>query len=277
MMDTLKLRRRLYVVAITTPLLGALAACGGGDNATSDSAGGTMAMSDSAGMGATTGAAPNNAGMMDQSVAGILAMANMAEIESSQLAGTKARNADVKAYARQMIDEHQKASQQLQTMASTNSWTLPDSTGMNAGSQSGMTGATGTGTGASTGAANSATGTNSGTATGGGGTNTTSPSTVQGSPQLDASVQQMHQQHMTLMTALKTRTGADFDRDYMDGQIAAHQQTLDLLRQYVNNVQNSELRTFAQTMQGSVEQHLQKAQDIRGRLGGATTSAGGAR
>lgn len=272
MMDTLQLRRRLFAVAIATPLLGALAACGGGDNAASDSAGGTMAMGDSAGMGATTGAAPNNAGMMDQSVAGILAMANMAEIETSQLAQTKARNADVKAYAGQMITEHTQASQQLQTMASTNSWTLPDSTGMNAGSHSGMTGMS-TGTGA-----NSATGTNSGTASGtGGGTNTTSPSTVQGSPTVDAAVQQMHQQHMQMMDALKKRTGADFDRDYMDGQIAAHQGTLDLLRQYVNNVQNSELRTFAQTMQGSVEQHLQKAQDIRGRLGGATTGAGGAR
>jgi predicted outer membrane protein len=61
----------------------------------------------------------------------------------------------------------------------------------------------------------------------------------------------------------------------MDAKLASHQQTLDLLRQYGTTIQNTELRSHVTQFQGSVEQHLQHAKDIRQKLGGTTGGTGG--
>lgn len=266
MMDTRHLRR-LMIVAISTPMMGALAACGGGDTATSDSASGTVATGDSGTMNA---AAPNNAGMMDGSMASLLATVNHSEIAAGQLASTKARNAEVKSYAQMMVTEHTAGMQQLQQLATASGWSLPDSMG-NMSVSSSPNAAGGSNTAISAGASTAA-GTASGTASGtGGGTGTMANTPTQGGDQLSAAVQQMHQMQMQTMAQLRGKSGADFDRDYMDSQIAAHQQTLDLLRQYSTNVQNNELRTHVQGVQDKVQQHLQQAQDIRQKLGGTTT------
>jgi predicted outer membrane protein len=269
---------------VVTPLLLASTACGKGDQAASDSAGGTVAMGDSA-AGATTGSmnsAPNNTGMVDAPVAQLLAMANRNEISAGELASTKARNADVKSYAQQMVTEHQQAMQTLTTMSSTAGWSI-DSASMMSGMSGGGTGtgsagsatgtsATGAGTGAGTGSA--ATGTGTGTsAAGGAGTTagTTGGATGAGgtgvSQPLMSVMMQMQQTNSQTMQTLRGQSGAAFDRSYMDAQLAAHQQLLDVLRQYSNQVQNNDLRSHVSQIQSSVEQHLNKAKEIRDKLG----------
>lgn len=301
-MTSIKYPHRLMAASLMTPLLLATAACAGDKAANADSAGSATAMADSTG-GASTGAmnGPNQAGQMDAPVAQLLAMVNRGEISSSQLASTKARNADVKAFAQQMVQEHQTAMQQLTTLASTSGWSIDSASIASMGGMGGMsdsahamsgaggaagTGATG-GTGAAgggSGAAGSGTGatSGSGTATGGGaGAGTTGAGQGAGGTGTGASganltmaLQQMQQSMATSMQKLQGQSGAAFDRAYMDAQLAAHQQTLDLLRQYGTSVQNNELRSHVTQMQGSVEQHLQKAKDIRGKLGGTTGTGG---
>jgi putative membrane protein len=59
--------------------------------------------------------------MSDANIMSMIGMTNAAEIAAGELASTKARNADVKAFARQMVTEHQamqKEADQLATSAS---------------------------------------------------------------------------------------------------------------------------------------------------------------
>jgi predicted outer membrane protein len=291
-MTSIKYPHRLIAAGIITPLLLATAACGGDNAGNADSAGNTMAMADSA--GASTGAmgGPNQAGQMDAPVAQLLATVNRAEISSGQLGSTKARNAEVKAFAQQMVQEHQAAMQTLTTLASTSGWSIDSAAiagGMGGMSDSahamaggagtggtGGTGAAGTGTGATGAAGTGATGTGTGMGgTGAAGTGTGGAGAGAGAGNLTMVMQQMQQSMATSMQQLQGQSGAAFDRAFMDAQLAAHQQTLDLLRQYGQSIQNTELRSHVTQMQGSVEQHLQQAKDIRQKLGGTTGGTGG--
>ncbi|MGE0224742.1 MAG: DUF4142 domain-containing protein, partial [Acetobacteraceae bacterium] len=53
------------------------------------------------------------------------AMSSMAEIQLSQMAQQKAQSADVKQFAQQMITDHNKAKQDLMTIAQQQNMTLP--------------------------------------------------------------------------------------------------------------------------------------------------------
>lgn len=54
-----------------------------------------------------------------------MAMVNMAEVEMGKLAQSKSQNPEVKTFAQQMIDDHSKALQEVQTVAQSKGVTLP--------------------------------------------------------------------------------------------------------------------------------------------------------
>lgn len=54
-----------------------------------------------------------------------IAMANMAEVEAGKLALSKSQNAEVKAFAQKMVDDHSKALSEVQALAQTKGVTLP--------------------------------------------------------------------------------------------------------------------------------------------------------
>ncbi len=259
-------RWRRFVSASVSASLGAtlLAGCGTRDErATTDSAGGTVAMTDSTGISTTGTMSGNATGAMDASVASFIATVNQAEISSSRLASTKARNSNVKAYARDMLEEHQREMQELQQLSSRSGWTMPDSTL--------MTGTTGTSSAAARNAGTASATGNSGAAGQTGANQTGAGSAAQGGAagaSLESTMSQIQQSHQAAMQQLRRLTGAQFDRAYMDSQVAGHQQALDVLRQHVNSLQNSELRSKATAMQSAVEQHLKRAQDITRNLEG---------
>jgi putative membrane protein len=58
------------------------------------------------------------------------AQANLAEIKTSQLALEKAQSPDVKSFAQRMIDDHQKANSELQSIAQSENLKVPDDTDM---------------------------------------------------------------------------------------------------------------------------------------------------
>ena len=58
--------------------------------------------------------------------------------------------------------------------------------------------------------------------------------------------------------------GADFERKYMDAQVAEHQQLLDALdTKLIVDAQNAELKTFLQKVREKVADHLRMAKEIR--------------
>ena len=63
--------------------------------------------------------------------------------------------------------------------------------------------------------------------------------------------------------------GAEFDRMYMDAQVTDHQNTLTALNAARGAAQSAELRTVIEAAIPKVQQHLDRAQQIRQGLGGA--------
>jgi len=61
----------------------------------------------------------------DQKIVADMAIANMAEIEAGKMAVSKSQNADVKAFAQKMIDDHTKALNDVTTLAQSKGVTLP--------------------------------------------------------------------------------------------------------------------------------------------------------
>lgn len=115
--------RNLFACAIA-PL--ALAACGQGDQAANDAAGPDTAISDNAAptMSPTTaGAAAAPAGDPRQFV-DAMAASDMFEIESSRLAETLGKSDAVKRFARMMVQEHTKTTNELKDIARTTTLTV---------------------------------------------------------------------------------------------------------------------------------------------------------
>jgi putative membrane protein len=104
-----------------------ITACGrtADDTAMSDTAGGvpaaarmdSMAMGATDSVGAATGTAATGAPMSEAEVVTAISLTNGTEIASSRIAVEKATNADVKSFARQMIDDHQKMQGEVDRVA----------------------------------------------------------------------------------------------------------------------------------------------------------------
>jgi len=63
--------------------------------------------------------------------------------------------------------------------------------------------------------------------------------------------------------ALKTKTGADFDTAYAADQVAAHQATLDALKDYSSSGDVPALKTFATGLIPTVTAHLNMAKGLK--------------
>ena len=193
--------------------LAAAAACGGGDAAMDDTAGANAGIGAAPGdtAGATAGAAPGAAGAMtDPQILAQMSVSNGAEISSSQLAQPKARNQQVKDFARDMIAEHQAMQGQADSLATR---------------------------------ANIA------------------PSPAQGDT-LQQTLDRLREQLQG------QAAGAEFDRMYMDMQVSSHEGTLALLNNARGAAQNADLRALIDQAIPKVQQHLDRARQIRGALGG---------
>src|SRR5215471_506609 len=70
-------------------------------------------------------------------------------------------------------------------------------------------------------------------------------------------------------SSMSSRTGADFDRAYMDAQVKEHQSLLDLIdNQLLPNAKAAEVKAHLQTVRSTVQSHLKEAQDIQRKLAG---------
>jgi putative membrane protein len=124
------------------------------------------------------------------------------EIESGQLAASKATSTEVKSFAQMLVKDHQKSTADLKAAAGQASPPLtPD-------------------------------------------------------PALDAEKQGM-------LSALQAANGADFDRLFVEQQIAAHEKALALLQSYSAGGDNESLRGFATKAASVVEAHLGQVRGLK--------------
>ncbi|HJU75162.1 MAG TPA: DUF4142 domain-containing protein [Gemmatimonadaceae bacterium] len=215
-----------WVAAIAVALI---AACGGGRDADLDTtvAGGNVAVDSPA---ATTPPPPDRElPTTDGGAVDVLATIDAGEVEEAELARTKAQNAQVKAFARMMIDEHSKDLRTLGDVVK----------------NAAITGATKVGVKVDSVAPG-----------------TTTPTGI------IATLQSMHQQTMSTLNGL---TGAAFDRAYIDAQVTAHQEGLNIVQQLQTRATAPQLQQHFSQVASAVQRHLDRARELQTQLGTAPT------
>lgn len=65
---------------------------------------------------------------------------------------------------------------------------------------------------------------------------------------------------------MKGKSGADFDKAFIDFQVEAHQKTIERLTNAQSNAQNAELKTMLAAAMPKLQAHLQKAQQLQQQL-----------
>jgi putative membrane protein len=105
------------------------------------------------------------------------------EIKTSKLALEKSNDADIKAFANQMIKDHGKADKEMKSILT--------------------------------------------------------------SDQAAVVPKKLDEKHQTQFDALKKATGADFDKQYIDAQVAAHGEAVSLFEDYSKNGDDAKLKDFA--------------------------------
>ena len=87
-------------------------------------------------------------------------------------------------------------------------------------------------------------------------------------PQENAVTAQLKSGGEQIMGNLKSASGSDFDKAYIDAQVNEHTQVLDLLdNKLIPHAQNSDLVKTLQEVRTKVANHLKRAQEIQASLG----------
>lgn len=87
-------------------------------------------------------------------------------------------------------------------------------------------------------------------------------------PEDNPTSQQMSSDAQSFARELSSKTGADYDKSYIDHEVTFHQQVLDALdKTLIPNAQNAELKELLTQTRPAVASHLQMAQDIQKKLG----------
>ena len=72
----------------------------------------------------------------------------------------------------------------------------------------------------------------------------------------------MGEKHMEQVNELREKTGAEFDKAYMELMVEDHQEDVDMFQNAANNMQDAEVRNFASTTVTTLQQHLDRAKQI---------------
>jgi putative membrane protein len=78
----------------------------------------------------------------------------------------------------------------------------------------------------------------------------------------------LDQRRQGLLDNLNAATAKDFDKTYIDQQVAAHDETLTLLKGYGDNGGDAGLKAAAAKTVPKVQAHLDKAKAIQAKLAG---------
>ncbi len=73
-------------------------------------------------------------------------------------------------------------------------------------------------------------------------------------------------EHLKKMEELKSKTGADFDKNYVAAMVEGHQKMLSLLQDGAQNCKDSALKNFAAKTAPTVKAHLDMITNIQAGL-----------
>jgi len=151
----------------------------------------------------------------DPQIADIVLTANTIDIDRGKVALSKTKNAEVKQFAQQMIDDHGASNKEAVALA-TRLGVKPE-------------------------------------------TNATSKSLKDGAKKAAA--------------RLKKESGAKFDKDYIDTEVAYHQAVIDAVKNVlIPNAQNKDLKQLLTDAVPTFEGHLQHAKNVQSQLGAKTAT-----
>jgi putative membrane protein len=89
----------------------------------------------------------------------------------------------------------------------------------------------------------------------------------------------LDQPRQQMMQTLQSTSGPGFDRDYVQMQVTAHRDAVNLFDQYAQNEDNQQLKQFAQQTLPALREHLHSVEQIQNALPpaqvGATQGGGG--
>ncbi|MBA1272158.1 DUF4142 domain-containing protein [Stutzerimonas azotifigens] len=66
---------------------------------------------------------------------------------------------------------------------------------------------------------------------------------------------------------LQMRDGENFDQAYANNQVVAHEQTIELYRDYIQGGENADLKRYAEQTLPTLEQHLEHARKLQAQHG----------
>jgi putative membrane protein len=69
-------------------------------------------------------------------------------------------------------------------------------------------------------------------------------------------------EHQEIMDKLSTASGREFDRAYLDAQVQAHEDVVELFASYAKEGDNAELKSFAQQTLPTLEDHFKHVQRL---------------
>ena len=72
---------------------------------------------------------------------------------------------------------------------------------------------------------------------------------------------------------LEARSGDSFDKDYIEGQVKAHEETVELLKKEIDGGKDADAKAFASEVLPTVEEHLTKIRQIATDKGVKTAEA----
>lgn len=76
----------------------------------------------------------------------------------------------------------------------------------------------------------------------------------------------LNAEHKAMAADMAKMTGADFDKDYIAGQITDHEKTVALLQSQIDGGTDADAKAFASKMLPSVKMHLEMAQKISAKM-----------
>lgn len=190
-----------------------------------------------------------------------------AEVELARLAQSRAQDAELKRFAEHMVEDHTRVNGELRALGTRAGMDWPEDRNSSSG-RSG-TGTSSTGTSATGNRSTSASAPPSGAASGAGMQSTpgategsaTGMNAGTGTPALSASAQRT-------MERLQGLSGADFDRAFIQQMVSDHKSAVADFQRAASSGSDSDVRRFAQQTLPGLQEHLQQAQTLSGRLGG---------
>jgi putative membrane protein len=76
----------------------------------------------------------------------------------------------------------------------------------------------------------------------------------------------MHDEQRDLHERLSKLSGAEFDREYIDAMLNAHQKAVDAVEEKATDGDNAEVKQWAASTLPTLKQHLERAKQIQANL-----------